>query len=203
MKPYGRHVLACAGWTTWEERIEQQDDLLGTMAAETKALADRVEPPPKFTALRTEPAADGYDLLVFPDQLAYKDVDADAWRRIRETHLTQGRPIEDLDPTPIQGHHILVCNHGARDARCGACGPLVADALEETIDARGYEDVTVHRSSHVGGHRFAGNVLVYPDGAWYGYVRPEDTDTLLDHVVEQGDRWTEHYRGKMQGPNDA
>lgn len=194
VKPYGRHALALSGWTTWQATIEEQDDLVGQMARETKELKDRVDPPPKFTALRTKPTGEGIDLLVMPEAVIYRGVDADAWTRIRDEHLAGERPVEALAPEPSPGHHILVCNHGARDARCGACGPLVAKALEEAIAERGLEDVHVHRSSHVGGHRFAGNVLIYPGGAWYGYVRPEDAGTLLDHVLA-GKRWDAHFRG--------
>ncbi len=197
VKPYGRHVLACAGWTTWQERIEEQDDLLGRIGSQTKELADRVEPKPKFTALRTEAVDGGIDLMVFPDQLVYRGVDEPAWERIREDHLVDGEPVDELDPEPLEGQHVLVCNHGARDLRCGACGPLVAEALEDAIEARSIGDVHVHRSSHVGGHRFAGNVLVYPAGDWYGYVRPDDVDALLEAIVE-GERWEAHHRGAQK-----
>ncbi len=201
VKPYGRHALACAGWRTWQERIENQDDLLGQMGREVKEHGDAVEPAPKFTALRTEPVGDGIDLMLFPDALVYHGVDEAAWSRILEEHLVGGQPVEELDPEPLSGTHILVCNHGARDERCGACGPLVAEAFEEAIGAGGYQDVHVHRSSHVGGHRFAGNVLVYPGGAWYGYVRPPDVDKVLEAHVDGDGRWEAHYRGEMLGPN--
>lgn len=194
VKRYGRHVLACAGWTTWQERIEDQDDLLGRMARDVKQRTDAVDPPPKLTALRTEPRADGIDLIVFPDQLTYRGVDAEAWETILRNHLLGGTPVEALDPAPVDGHHVLVCNHGARDLRCGACGPLVADALQTAIEERSLDEIHVHRSSHVGGHRFAGNVIVYPAGDWYGYVRPEDTDQLLD-AISNGQRWQAHHRG--------
>ncbi|MDX1612490.1 MAG: sucrase/ferredoxin-like family protein [Candidatus Thermoplasmatota archaeon] len=199
VKSYGRHAIALAGWTTWKARIEEQDDLLGSMARSTKDAADRVTPKPKFTATRTEPAGDGIDVLVFPDQVVYRGLTEETWTRVLDQHLVGGTVVEDLSPEPVTGHHITVCMHGARDARCGACGPLLANALEEAIEVRGLEDVHVHRSSHVGGHRFAGNVLVYPGGAWYGYVRPGDVETLLDHV-EKGSRWEAHHRGEMVGP---
>lgn len=200
VKPYGRHALACAGWTTWKERIEEQDNLLGRMGREVKEHGDATDPAPKFTALRTEPVGDGIDLLVFPDQVVYRGVDETSWPRILEEHLIGGTPVEELDLEPWPGTHILVCNHGARDPRCGACGPLVADAFETAIEEDGFEDVHIHRSSHVGGHRFAGNVLVYPGGTWYGYVRPSDVSKVLEAHVDGSGRWEEHYRGEMVGP---
>lgn len=200
VKPYGRHALACAGWTTWQERIEEQDDLLGRMGREVKEQGGQVEPSPKFTALRTKPAGEGIDLMIFPDQVVYRGVSQSTWPRILEQHLIGGAPVADLDPEPLAGLHILVCNHGARDQRCGACGPLVAAAFEEAIEAQGLDEVTVHRSSHVGGHRFAGNVLVYPSGTWYGYVRPDDVERVLAAHLDGDEPWAAHYRGEMAGP---
>lgn len=203
VKPYGRHVLACAGWVRWSERIEEQEDLLGRMGQEVKELKETVDPPPKFTALRTEPVGEGVDLLVFPDQVVYRGIDEATWQTVRDEHLVDGRRVDDLDPERLTGTHITVCIHGARDQRCGACGPLVAEAFEQAVGARGYDDVHIHRSSHVGGHRFAGNVLVYPGGTWYGYVRPQDVDQVLDAHLEGSGRWETHYRGQMVGPDPS
>ena len=33
--------------------------------------------------------------------------------------------------------------------------------------------VALYKTSHVGGHKYAGNVIVYPPGDWLGYVTPE------------------------------
>lgn len=203
VKPYGRHALACAGWATWQERIEEQDDILGLMGRQVKALKGKIDPPPKFTALRTEPAGRGVDLLVFPDAVVYRGVTEETWPRILNDHLAGGRSVDGFAPEPLPGTHITVCMHGARDARCGACGPLIAQAFEEAIEARGYEDVHIHRSSHVGGHRFAGNVLVYPGGTWYGYVRPQDVEQVLDAHLEENGIWEAHHRGAMMGPDPA
>jgi (2Fe-2S) ferredoxin len=43
---------------------------------------------------------------------------------------------------------------------------------------------------------FAGNVLVYPTGDWYGYVTPADVPRLVENVAERqivADLW----RGRM------
>jgi len=36
----------------------------------------------------------------------------------------------------------------------------------------------VAQSSHTGGHKFASNVVTYPAGHWWGYVKPEDINRI-------------------------
>lgn len=87
-------------------------------------------------------------------------------------------------PDPI----ILVCAHGVHDVCCALRGRPVAAALA----ARWPEQVW--ECSHVGGDRFAPNVVLLPDGFYYGNVDP---DSAL-HTVEQhlaGVVTTEFLRG--------
>jgi len=32
--------------------------------------------------------------------------------------------------------------------------------------------VRIYKTSHIGGHKFAGNVITFPSGDWYGYITP-------------------------------
>ncbi len=198
VKPYGRHVIVLTGRRNWMPHIEADRGLLGIIARDVIALGDSIAPKPKVTAVATPGTGpDGtVDLLVYPDAVRYVGVDDAAWNRIREVHIAGGRPAEDPGPVPLRGHDVLVCVHGARDNRCGGCGPLVAGALRERLRDAGRDgDVRVHESSHVGGHTFAGNVIVYPAGTWYGYVRPGDADALVA-AITGGKEWTSHVRGR-------
>lgn len=65
---------------------------------------------------------------------------------------------------PVQ----LVCTHGVHDACCAIRGRPVARALSEKWPDDTWE------CSHVGGDRYAANVLVAPDGVYFGEVTPED-----------------------------
>jgi len=73
----------------------------------------------------------------------------------------------------LKGSHIFVCAHGSRDVRCGVCGPVLMDKLNEEIELRGFKDqISVVACSHVGGHKYAGNVIVFspgPDGKITGH----------------------------------
>lgn len=67
-----------------------------------------------------------------------------------------------LDPAPI----YLVCAHSKHDACCALRGRSVAAALAAVRPGRVFE------CSHLGGDRFAANVLVLPAGLLYGRVLP-------------------------------
>jgi len=53
----------------------------------------------------------------------------------------------------------------------------------------------VWQSSHIGGDRFAGNLVCLPEGLYYGRVDRETAGTVLDeHLGSRID--LEHYRGR-------
>jgi (2Fe-2S) ferredoxin len=49
----------------------------------------------------------------------------------------------------------------------------------------------------VGGHEYAGNVLIYPGGNWYGYVTPADIPRIVDQHLVQGQIVWDLWRGRM------
>jgi hypothetical protein len=57
---------------------------------------------------------------------------------------------------------LLVCAHGLHDTCCAMRGRPVAAALADRWPEQTWE------CSHVGGDRFAANVVLLPDGAYYG-----------------------------------
>ncbi|HEV7656884.1 MAG TPA: sucrase ferredoxin [Mycobacteriales bacterium] len=66
--------------------------------------------------------------------------------------------------TPITEAVFGVCTHGTKDMCCATLGRPVAKALAEAAPGRVWE------TTHLGGDRFAGNVLVLPGGFLYGHV---------------------------------
>lgn len=70
---------------------------------------------------------------------------------------------------------VLVCAHGRHDTCCAVRGRPVAAALADRWGDAVWE------CSHVGGDRFAANVVVVPDGTYYGGL---DADTAVDVVGE-------------------
>lgn len=85
------------------------------------------------------------------------------------THQSELLDI-DLD-APVAGRApdgptYLVCTHGKHDPCCALRGRPVASALDVLRPDRVWE------CSHLGGDRFAANVLVLPSGLLYGQVLP-------------------------------
>jgi hypothetical protein len=91
----------------------------------------------------------------------------------------------------LLGHPLLiVCTHGKHDRCCARYGRPLYKALEEQA-----EDGWVWQSSHLGGDRFAGNVVVLPEGLYFGRVEPGAAWSLLDeHLAGRID--VDHYRGR-------
>lgn len=75
-------------------------------------------------------------------------------------------PLDDHGGTRADVPVYLVCAHGKHDACCALRGRSVAAAIEEFSPGQVWE------TSHLGGDRFAANVLVLPSGLLYGRVLP-------------------------------
>lgn len=197
VKPYGRHVLACTGTTDWPARIEDAPGLLGRMARDVRDLRDRSPAPPKLTATDRPTPGPGLDLLVFPEAVCYPGVDEASWPAFLRDPISSGEPPPEPGGVPLLGDHVFVCVNQARDERCGRCGPPVLAALREACAGHGLDGVTLQATSHVGGHKYAGNVLIYPGGVWYGHVRPEDAIRIVRQHLMEGRIVEDLCRGRM------
>jgi hypothetical protein len=89
----------------------------------------------------------------------------------------------------IQEPLFLVCTNGRRDPCCGRFGLPVYRA------ARRYAGGRAWQTSHVGGHRFAPNLVCLPQGACYGRVAADEVEAILDS--HRQDRvHLDRYRGR-------
>ena len=87
-----------------------------------------------------------------------------------------GSPPDREAPAGPPSTLYLVCTHGRHDACCALRGRAVAAKLAAHRPGQVWE------CSHVGGDRFAPNVLVLPHGLTYGRVEPA---RALDLVAAQ------------------
>ncbi|KAI2086513.1 hypothetical protein LOZ36_003320 [Ophidiomyces ophidiicola] len=137
--------------------------------------------------------------------------------------------IRDSLPSPLRSRPcphaavILLCSQKTRDARCGQSAPLLRREFERHLRPLGlYRDLTDDRPggvgiyfiSHVGGHKYSANVIVYrrrnfdwfkerdgadeesqltsesdegaAQGIWLARVRPEDCEGIVKFTVQQG-----------------
>lgn len=104
---------------------------------------------------------------------------------------------DDAPFHPVPGPVLVVCTHGKRDRCCARHGRPLYDALR----AAGTDgaDGAVWQSTHVGGDRFAGNVVALPSGTFHGRVAPGDVPGLLA-ALTTGRVDLERYRGRSAYP---
>jgi hypothetical protein len=100
--------------------------------------------------------------------------------------LAAGR---SLGLTPHSEPVLAVCTHGRHDKCCAERGRPVAAGL-----AAAYPDQT-WEASHIGGDRFAANLLVLPHGFYFGRLEA-DTARGVARLLAAGELDLDHLRGR-------
>ena len=105
----------------------------------------------------------------------------------------------DIDAAQMDEVHdprYFVCTNGQRDLCCARYGLPVYAELRALVGGRAWQ------TTHLGGHRFAPNVLTLPQGAIYGRVFVEDipefTTTIENRALSR-----RHLRGRAAYPPQA
>ena len=90
---------------------------------------------------------------------------------------------------PLDGPLLCVCTHGSHDPCCAERGRPVASALAARFPEQTWE------VSHIGGDRFAGNVVCFPGGEYLGRL---DASTAVPVVQAYlaGSTSSMHLRGR-------
>ncbi|KAK9117290.1 hypothetical protein Sjap_016237 [Stephania japonica] len=182
--PYDRHVFLCfKSPESWPGRVEdpEYDPLPGRLAEFFKTHKDLM------------PLKVGWGLT------------SDEVDEFGQNVLVKESAWDAKSSEVLIGSHVFVCAHGSRDRRCGVCGPALIEKFNGEIKSRGLEEqVFVRSCSHVGGHKYAGNVIIFsPDsegivnGHWFGYVSPDDVPSLLDEHIGKGVINEKLWRGQM------
>jgi len=128
--------------------------------------------------------------------------------------------ILDIKHSPT----ILICGHGGRDKRCGVIGPILETEFRRVLQRKGFDTemgigdkedgqgrVNIALISHIGGHKYAGNVIIYipprmvtpsagssplaGKGIWYGRVEPKHVEGIVDETILRGSVVADHFRG--------
>jgi hypothetical protein len=133
-------------------------------------------------AARADPASPWLETTTVASPEVLLDLDVDALGAGRSPGLT-----------PADGPLFCVCTHGRHDACCAERGRPTAAALATSHPEETWE------VSHIGGDRFAPNLLVLPDGLYYGGVTAADAPGLASgHLLGHLD--LDHLRGRTSFP---
>ena len=99
--------------------------------------------------------------------------------QFRRIEVESHADLIDVDLTkpggePLEHPLLLVCTHGIRDRCCARYGQALLRELLREADPK-----WVWQATHVGGDRFAGNLVILPEGLYYGRVGPDGVAPIL------------------------
>ncbi len=119
------------------------------------------------------------------------------WRREFASYEDiTGWALDVSQMQPVMEPQYFVCTNGRRDRCCSKYGLPLFRSLRSLVGARVWE------TTHTGGHRFAPNVVVLPQGHLYGRVLPAEVPAFVQ-VVESGAVSWPHLRGRSSLPKEA
>ncbi|XP_010438724.1 PREDICTED: uncharacterized protein LOC104722281 isoform X2 [Camelina sativa] len=207
---YERHVFLCYKKpSVWPARIEaaEFDRLPRLLSAAVSARKGSMKKETRLTICEGHDGTEtsNGDVLIFPDMIRYRRLTHfDVETFVEEVLVKDGEWLPG-NPELLKGSYVFVCSHGSRDRRCGVCGPSLVSRFREELEFHGLQGkVSVSPCSHIGGHKYAGNVIIYRSninrevtGHWYGYVTPEDVPILLEQHMNKGEIVDRLWRGEM------
>lgn len=130
--------------------------------------------------------------LEFDDERDLLDVDLSVLAAHEPPRADRLRGVRSAGAHLVDDPLVLVCTHGRHDACCANLGRPVVRALADS-------GLEVWESSHVGGDRFAANLVALPSGVYLGRVEPEHAVSVVRGLLE--DRIDlDTYRGRSCFP---
>lgn len=188
VKPYGRHILISTGKKDWAHSIDEED---GSVAqgifrslyeknyggrkrdGESRiVLSNTSFAPARIGSGRTE-------VMIMPEFKLIRGVSAETSGEFVKGFIDGAGDNELLENTTLPFHSVvLICSHNKRDKRCGVTSKYLVKAFESGLRRRdiyrSFDDMRTEEQggvrgggtvlgcvSHVGGHKFAGNVIIY------------------------------------------
>lgn len=120
--------------------------------------------------------------------------------RLRRFDLESHEDLRELDlldeesGTPVENPLFLICTHGKHDPCCARYGRPLYEGLRDEA-----EEDWVWQTTHIGGDRFAGNLVCLPEGVYYGRADRVDAAGILDEHLG-GRVFLDLYRGRSIHP---
>lgn len=211
VKPYKRHVIICLKdkCEDWPRAIENVTDSFASRLSTSLNQKKVKSFPIKLTGCNYITSHDNFNVtkvIVYPDGYVI-DVTPELFSNFVDI-VTQPNQIEDTHLSAFKysttpwDKLVLCCIHGNRDKRCFDHGTKIIKAMNEEISNRKLPNNTlaVFGSSHIGGHEYAGTLIVYSkltgESNWYGCLSSDTTliSNLVDKILSD-DIYEEYYRG--------
>ncbi|OZJ02142.1 hypothetical protein BZG36_05229, partial [Bifiguratus adelaidae] len=137
---------------------------------------------------------DASDVYLYPDNIVIPNVHPSNAKEFYDAYLASvKKPSTTFTTQPIPFRSvILICSHKRRDKRCGVAAPLLRDGFERSLRHRdvpeGDDGVAVEMVSHLGGHKYAGNTIIYSHegkrGAYGAVYLALDLPTRQQYAVK-------------------
>jgi Sucrase/ferredoxin-like len=112
-----------------------------------------------------------------PDRPWLEALDLDEVRQLDRLDLRAALAAGTAGGRLAQGPLFLVCTHGAKDMCCAVEGRPIAAALAGRHPGRVWE------ATHLGGDRWAANLLTVPAGYLHGHVDAEQAGRVADAAL--------------------
>ena len=120
--------------------------------------------------------------------------------RLRRFDLGSLEDLRELDlldddaGARVEHPLFLICTHGKHDPCCARYGRPLYEGLRDVA-----EEDWVWQTTHIGGDRFAGNLVCLPEGVYYGRANRVHAAGILDEHLA-GRVSLDHYRGRSIYP---
>ncbi|XP_028116728.1 altered inheritance of mitochondria protein 32-like isoform X2 [Camellia sinensis] len=165
---YGRHVFLCyKSPDNWPASVEDPefDPIPRLLSSALKSRNNQFHGKIRLTLCEgrdgSTESSNG-DILIFPDMIRYRGLthlDVDTFV---DNVFVRGSQWASRVPETLTGSYVFVCCHQNRDKRCGLCGPVLVERFKEEIESRSMKhQVFVSPCSHLGGHQYAGNLIIF------------------------------------------
>ena len=122
----------------------------------------------------------------------------DAWLGLAALdRIEDARHLDPRDRSPFADTRepvFVICTHGRRDPCCAERGRPLVQGMTAS-----FPDVT-WESTHVGGDRFAGNLVAFPHGLYFGRVEPSEGPGIASDYHEGRISRLDRYRGRSSDP---
>ncbi|KAF7722638.1 hypothetical protein EC973_002879 [Apophysomyces ossiformis] len=222
MSPYGRHIMIATAKSDWPERIEEDT---GSLAANLHAIIKEKPAPWRTFITNTSMVTthstlpEAHDVIILPDNIIVSNVTPSHAQAFYNAFVIPPLPdqpihLQEYTTQDLQNMHvqrcpydsmILICSHKRRDKRCSVTAKILAPEFDHVLREKnipeGEGGTAIFMVSHVGGHKFAGNVICYTHqgtrGVWYGRVKTCHCEAIVEETILRGKVIKELYRGSM------